>query len=60
MKQTKFRFFRAILVDGVELVFKTPAPVTEGYAFMNCAYLLSKQYKTRILNEEIKTMKGIK
>jgi hypothetical protein len=44
----------------VELVFKTPTPVTEGYAFMNCAHLLSKQYKTRILTEEIKTIKGIK
>lgn len=60
MKQPKYRYFRAILVDGVELVFKTPAPATEGYAFMCCAHLLSKQYKTRILNEEIKTIKGIK
>lgn len=60
MKQSKFRYFRAILVDGVELVFKTPAPVTEGYAFMNTEHLLSKQYKTRILKEEIKTIRGIK
>lgn len=60
MKQTKYRYFRAILVDGVELDFKTPTPVTEGYAFMNTAHLLRKQYKTRILTEEIKTIKGIK
>lgn len=60
MKQTKYRYFRAVLVDGVELEFKTPTPVTENYAFMNTAHLLSKQYKTRILTEEIKTIKGIK
>lgn len=60
MKQTKYRFFRAILVGGLELDFKTNTPVTEGYAFMNTAHLLSKQYKTRILTEEIKTIKGIK
>ena len=60
MKQTKYRYFRAILVDGVELAFKTPTPVTGGYAFMNCAHLLSKQYKTRILTNEVKTIKGIK
>ena len=60
MKQTKYRYFRAVLVDGVELDFKTNTPVTEGYAFTNTAHLLSKQYKTRILTEEIKTIKGIK
>ena len=60
MKQPKFRYFRAILVDGVELDFKTNTPVTEGYAFMNTAHLLSKQYKIRILTEEIITIKGIK
>lgn len=60
MKQSKFRYFRATLVDGVELDFKTSIPVTEGYAFMNSAHLLSKQYKNRILTEEIKTIKGIK
>lgn len=60
MKQTKFRYFRAILIDGFELDFKTSTPVTEGYAFMNCAHLLSKQYKSRILTNEVKTIKGIK
>jgi hypothetical protein len=60
MKQTKFRYFRATLIDGLELDFKTPSPVTEGYAFMNCAHLLSKQYKTRISTNEVKTIKGIK
>lgn len=60
MKQNKYRYFRAVLVDGLELDFKTSTPVTEGDAFMNTAHLLSKQYKTRILTEEIKTMKGIK
>lgn len=60
MKQPKYRYFRAVLVDGVELEFKTPTPVTEGYAFMNTAHLLSRQYKTRVLTEEIKTIKGVK
>ena len=60
MKQTKFRYFRAILVDGVELDFKTSPPVTEGCAFMNCTHLLSKQYKSHILTNEIKTIKGVK
>lgn len=60
MKQNKYRYFRAVLVDGVELEFKTPTPVTEGYAFMNTAHLLSRQYKTRVLTEEIKMIKGIK
>lgn len=60
MKQNKYRYFRAVLVDGVELEFKTPTPVTEGYAFMNTAHLLSRQYKTRVLTEEIKTIKGVK
>ena len=49
MKQTKYRYFRAILVDGVELDFKTSTPVTEGYAFMNTAHLLSKQYQHSLL-----------
>lgn len=60
MKQAKYRYFRAILVDGMELDFKTPTPVTEGYAFMNTAHLLSKQYNTRISIGEVKTIKGIK
>ena len=30
MKQNKYRYFRAVLVDGLELEFKTPTPVTEN------------------------------
>ena len=60
MKQTKFRYSRAVLTDGVELDFKTSTPVTEGYAFMNTAHLLSKQYKASISINEVKTIKGIK
>lgn len=60
MKQTKYRYFRATLIDGLELDFKTHTPVTESYAFRDAWHYISKQYKTRISIGEVKTIKGIK
>ena len=60
MKQTKFRYFSVLLVDGSEVEIKAPqSPITEDYCKRLAPHYANKQKGLNLAASDIARVKGM-
>lgn len=59
MKQTKYRYFSVLLIDGTEYEIKTYSAMTERYCELLAYHLVNKQHGTNLSPSDVLSVKGI-